>query len=277
MRKFKKHEVVTRILLFFVISVILIFTLQVSIFQIGAFLELDYNLNINLVRSVNGIVGMGLVFVFLKFDRLKFDIIGLSWDKTNGTKYLILGFPLALIGLIFTLIIENFSGILDIGGFIEPILLIITFITTFFCIALGEEVIFRGYIQGFMESTENFNFITATIVSAFTFGLLHFLLIAPNKDASHMIAILFSAFIIGLVFSYAYRITKYNLLLAISIHGFWDFIIFMFDINFVYNDLSMALLEVFASAVGAFVIFILLYITNQRYPHILNSASENVE
>ena len=84
MRNFKKPEVVMRITLFFIISVILIFSFQVTIFQIGRNLNLNPSIIENLVRSVNGIVGMGLVYIFLKFDRLNFDLIGLKWDEKYG-------------------------------------------------------------------------------------------------------------------------------------------------------------------------------------------------
>ena len=70
-----------------------------------------------------------------------------------------------------------------------------------------------------------------------------------------MFAILFAAFVIGLALSYTYKITGYNLILPVAIHGFWDFFLFMVEADFVYENPLQVIMEIFASAVGAFIIF----------------------
>ena len=79
-----------------------------------------------------------------------------------------------------------------------------------------------------------------------------------------MIAILFSAMVIGLTFSYCYKVTQYNLILPVAIHGFWDFFLFIFQAEFQYEDWLQVILEISASIIGATIIFLLVYFYVER-------------
>jgi membrane protease YdiL (CAAX protease family) len=233
---------------------------------------------------MNGIVGIGLVYIFLQFDRQKLDTAGFSWNEKFAWEWILLSIPITIAGLIPTILIEWFFGIIFVRQevvdnpaiLIDPLGILLTFIVTMFAIALGEEILFRGYLQTVLET--QYSFIVAAVVSAFLFGLLHLLLLAPTGRLEEMFAILFSAFAIGLTFSYSFRTTKYNLILPVAIHGVWDFIIFAFQAEFRYPDFFTASMEILASIIGASIIFILVYLyTNKRLALVLTDEEESFE
>ncbi|MFX0123176.1 MAG: lysostaphin resistance A-like protein [Candidatus Hodarchaeota archaeon] len=289
MKKLSIQDLWIRVILFFAICVILIFSFQVFALRIVRELFNNGNpfpsiLETNIVRAMNGIVGIGLVYVFLQFDRQKMDIAGFSWNREFGWEWILLSIPITIAGLIPTLIIEWFFDIIFIPSdvienpvvLIDPIGILLTFIATFFAIALGEEILFRGYLQTILETRYSFFF--AAVISALLFGLLHFLLLAPTGDLDDMFAILFSAFAIGLTFSYAFKTTKYNLILPVAIHGVWDFIIFVFQAEFQYIDFFAALMEILASIVGASIIFLLVHLyANKRLALVMTDEDESFE
>jgi membrane protease YdiL (CAAX protease family) len=287
MKKLSILDLWIRVILFFAICVILIFSFQIFILRIVREVFNNGNafprtLEINLGRAMNGIVGIGLVYVFLQFDRQKMDTAGFSWNEKFGWEWILLSIPITIAGLIPTIIIEWVFEIIYIPSdvvenpmlLIDPIGLILTFVVTMFAIALGEEILFRGYIQTILET--RYSFLIAAAISAFLFGLLHFLLLAPGGDLEDMFAILFSAFAIGLTFSYAFKTTKYNLILPVAIHGVWDFIIFAFQAEFRYEDFFAASMEILASIVGATIIFLLVYLyTNKRLALVMTEEEES--
>ncbi|MFX1506128.1 MAG: lysostaphin resistance A-like protein [Promethearchaeota archaeon] len=289
MKKLSTQELWIRVILFFAICVILIFSFQIFILRIVREVFNNGNafprtLEINLGRAMNGVVGIGLVYIFLQFDRQRMETSGFKWNRKFGWEWILISIPITIAGLIPTLIIEWLFDIIYIpsgiaenpASLIDPIGLILTFIVTMFAIALGEEILFRGYLQTILET--QYSFLIAAPISAFLFGFLHFLLLAPGGDLEDMFAILFSAFAIGLTFSYAFKTTKYNLILPVAIHGVWDFIIFAFQAEFRYEDFFAASMEIFASIVGALIIFFLVYLyTNKRLALVMMDEEEELE
>ncbi len=277
MRKYALSDLWIRVILFFAICTVLIFSLQAfvlpfveTVFFGGVSLPETFANNI--VRAMNGVVGVGLVFLFLRFDRSKMNEIGLEWNAKFGKEWFIIGIPIAFIALIPTVIIELIFGIVTFLGLLDIIGLILTLFVTVVAIGMGEELLFRGYIQRILET--NYSFETSAIISAFLFGLLHFSLFAPGGNLFSMVAILFSAFAIGLSLSYTFKVTNYNMILPISIHGFWDFFLFAFQAEFAYETLAQALIEILASIAGAGVIFYLVYEYKKRKLSIRNAQTE---
>jgi membrane protease YdiL (CAAX protease family) len=253
MRKYSIQDLWIRVILFFTICVILIFSFQGFALRIARTVfnngnAFPANMELNIVRAMNGIVGIALVYVFLLFDRQKMNVTGFFWENEFGVEWIILSIPITLAGFIPTIIIEHTFGIVIIGELQDIIGIFMSLIIAFFAFGIGEELLFRGYIQTVIET--RYSFIIAAVVSSGLFGLLHFLLVAPSGNLESMIAILFSAFAIGLTFSYAFKTTKYNLILPIAIHGFWDFFIFAFQADFTYENFFFAFIEIFASIVG---------------------------
>lgn len=221
-------------------------------------------LEINIQRAMNGIVGVGLVYIFLNFDRQTLSTIGFTWHETKGKEWFLISCPIALIGLIPTVLIELIFEIIILHELLDIIGIIITLLVTVLAIGVGEELLFRGYLQRILET--RYSFLISAIISSFLFGLIHFLLTTTSRNVYSMFAILFSAFSIGLMLSYTYQQTGYNLILPIAIHGFWDFFLFIFGAEFVYNDWFIVIIEITASTIGAIVIFLLVryYVENYQ-------------
>ncbi len=268
MKKYSIQDLWIRVILFFVICVILIFTFQTFIIPLVRQLFNNGNpfpeaLETNLIRAMNGIVGIGLVYVFLQFDRQKMETVGFSWNKKMALEWILLSIPITIVGLIPTVFIELSFEILPTElELVDPIAIIFNFSAAMFAIALGEEILFRGYIQSILET--EYSFVVAAIVSAGLFGLLHLLLLARFGRFEDMIAILFSAFFIGLTFSYVFKTTRYNLILPVAIHGFWDTFYFIFQAETTYETFFHTLMGIVASIIGAMVIFILIYLYSTK-------------
>lgn len=279
MKKFTTENLWLRVILFFTMCVILIFSLQVFFLPLAQTVmnvTFPETVQVNIIRAMNGIVGIGLVYGFLRFDRQKMDVVGFKWDKDLGVKWILISIPIAIIGLIPTIFIESIGGIVKFNELLDLVSIFLTLLITIFAIGLGEEILFRGYLQTLLET--KYSFLFSACVSAFLFGLLHFLLWSPTGKVNNMIAILFSAFAIGLTFSYVFKSTKYNLILAVSIHGFWDFFLFIFQADFSYNGFFEVILEIFASIVGATVIFLLVYeYTTKTFRNMLNKEKTVTE
>ena len=263
--------------LIFYYGLILVFLMT---FQIGLSNLLSNSLDaqgiIIVEATIIGIVGLVMTFVFLSFDDKKMSSIGFTYHD----KYRILG----IIGIITTAIaltiayaIEMSGGVVDsldvllknryfIENLSKPTELLnfsaLAFIT-FFGIAVGEEIMFRGYIQNVLESQTSF--LKATFVASILFGFVHsFLNLPGNIDVvQKMVAIGVSATIFGFVFSYAYKITGRNLFLPIIIHGTWDSIIYFFKTNYHYTTVFNVLTEIFSQIVAAIVLVGLLYVTKR--------------
>ncbi len=283
MKKYSLIDLWLRVILFFTICVILIFSFQsfvlplvTTVFNNGE----DYPLiiTINIQRAMNGIVGIGLVYVFLRFDRLKMAVTGFEWDKSRGYEWILWSIPITLAGLVPTVFIEAIFDIvepIDINNLLDIPGILLTLIVTIFFIGIGEEILFRGYLQRILES--RYSFETSALVSAFLFGMLHFWLVAASRGGIlYMTAILFSATVIGLTFSYTFKITGYNLIFPVAIHGFWDFFLFIFQVVFKYDTWLKVILEISASTVGAVVIFLLVRYYAENYQKLPNQNTEEL-
>ncbi|MFW9996194.1 MAG: lysostaphin resistance A-like protein [Candidatus Odinarchaeota archaeon] len=277
----EKNILLLRIGIFYATIIIILFALQLILSQFLTNIIVDADINVinNLLRGLTGIVGMLTCFLFLKYDTLRLYIIGLNNFQKSHIFFLIAGIITA-VALIPTVIIEILFKIIPVEevallGNVELILLTILF--SFAGISLGEEVIFRGYIQTVLET--KYSFIKTSIVSAFLFGFLHFIIGVFNLNLIYMVTWGIAGFIFGIGMSYIYKITGNNLIIPIAIHGFWDAYLFLFQVNFEYNDWFVAAGEIMAQIVGVLIFCILtLVIVKKLWPEImpvsLNSKPE---
>ena len=280
MKKYSLIDLWLRVILFFSICVILIFSFQAfvlplvtTVFNSGE--SYPQTIKLNIQRAMNGIVGIGLVYVFLRMDRLRMAVSGFEWDKHRGKEWILLSIPITLAGLIPTVIIELIFEIIEINALLDILGILSTLLVTIFAIGLGEELLFRGYLQRILET--RYSFKNSALISAFLFGLLHLLLVAAGSgDVMYMVAILFSAFAIGLTFSYTFKITQYNLIFPVAIHGFWDFFLFIFQVNFYYDTWLRVIMEIGASCVGALVIFLVVRYYAENYQKKPNQVTKEV-
>ena len=278
MRKYSEFDLWLRVTLFFAICVAVIFFFQVIAIPLARTMLNNGNplpllIEVNLVRSMNGIVGVGLVYVFLKFDRRALNVVGFEWDKKLGFEWILLSIPITLAGLIPTVVVELLFGVVEFPQLLDPVGIALTLVVTIFFIGLGEEILFRGYIQNVVET--RYSFALGALVSAFFFGFLHLLLMTPSQSVNNMIAVSVSAFVIGLTLSYIYRISNYNLILPTVIHGLWDFFLFIGSAEFFYEDLFKVMMEIVASTLGALTIFAVVYIYFTRRLLPMQQTSES--
>lgn len=263
------REMWLRLIIYYILISTLLFILQ---FGIGSFLiyypEIE-NISETILFSLTGILGIGLTWIFLKFDDRQIKQIGVFIPDR-----IILLFLLALIftpiALIFGFIIENAFEIINFTEMIEglisdPLILVLTALVTFLGIAVGEEIMFRGYILRLLES--NLTFWKAALISSILFGLLHsFLLVSSENALNSMIAVGVSATIFGLMFSYAYYKTGRSLGLPILIHGIWNLGIFIFNTEFHYEKLVQVFFEIFSQTLAALILIIVIYYYAERFP-----------
>ncbi|MHA1974205.1 MAG: lysostaphin resistance A-like protein [Candidatus Hodarchaeales archaeon] len=280
MRKYSSFDLWLRIVLFLSITIMLTFSLQVFIVPLAQQLlndgeRLPATLEINIMRTVNGVVGLGLVWSFLSYDRQKMSSVGFKWNSYFGKEWILIAIPISLAGLIPTVIIESFFDIIVFGDLLDVIGILITLFVTLIPIGIGEEILFRGYIQRMVQTRHSFK--AGSLLSAILFGFLHFWLAATSRNIYYMLAIFFSAFVIGLMFSYAFMVTNYNLIFPVAIHGFWDFFLFIFQADFDYRNLLQATMEVFASTIGALIIFLFVYFYAKKREYFrIKADSKNI-
>lgn len=94
--------------------------------------------------------------------------------------------------------------------------IIYRYLMTYFVVAVGEEIVFRGIMFRLLDS--QFNVWVALLISAVVFGIAH--IINPNATAVSTIGIsLASGVLFGLLFKY-YR----TLWVPIGIHWSWNFV-----------------------------------------------------
>ena len=270
-----------RIFVYYILIMALLLMLQVGLGQI--FLEIFINtgfirdenspvLFANLIAAITGILGIGLTWIFIRIDERNFHQIG--WFIPVEFVYLaIVAIIFTILALIVGLGLEILSQIIDLDQMLNDVItdpLILTFRTLFVIIGigLGEEIMFRGYLQRVAES--QLSFWKASTVTAFLFGFLHtFLLTTANPDGQGplptMIAVGVSAFIFGYVFSYAYKITGRSLYFPILLHGIWNSVIFFFNTEFHYDTTAKVILEIFSAFMAAMVFLGLMYYFQKNF------------
>ena len=262
-------EMWLRLIIYYILISTLLFILQ---FGIGSFLS-NYpdieNITQTILFSINGILGIGLTWIFLKFDERRMNQIGIFFpDRT--LLLLLLAVLATPIALFFGFFIENWFKIINIDKMIEgfisdPIILLLTTLVTFLGIGVGEEIMFRGYIQRLLES--NFSFWRAAILTSVLFGMLHsFLLVSSENALNSMIAVGVSATFFGLMFSFAYFKTGRNLILPILLHGIWDLGIFIFNTKFHYDTAIQIVFEIVSQVIAVIIFVVIIYYYAEKFP-----------
>lgn len=269
--KISPFEIFVRIVFYYIIVVTFMVFLQIlTAVNLNELLQSEL-LTINLIRATTGIVGIGITYVFLRYDKEPLRWVGLFWTK-DSLKLILWAAPVTIVSVMVTIIIEFLFNI--IPQKFQLISLPAISITIFFTvlgIGIGEEVIYRGYIQKLVQ--ERYSFLQATLVSSCLFGLNHFFLGAflPDANIIYMITWATTATIFGISMSYVVKLTDYNLIFAICIHAFWDTVYFILQIDsFNYTTLDNMIIEIIAQIIGSVLILFLSYYI---YKKINNFAS----
>ena len=152
----------------------------------------------------------------------------------------------------FYLSVGGFFALLFIGSALKNVSGLINTALLCFLIGIYEEFLLRGWLlTEFLErygSTKK-GVWTSIVASGVIFGLIHFINISSMGFASTLTQVL-SACATGIVFGLIYYKTK-NIWTVVFLHGFWDFCIFLSELEplqtLIANDSSVSILSIVIS------------------------------
>ncbi len=128
------------------------------------------------------------------------------------------GLVLGFVGFFLLFVVGSATGLVVVTGqtSIGPALIqgMITALVMFIAVALGEELLIRGYVLQNLEL--GWGTVGAAVASSFLWGALHL----TNPGAS--LAAVVNITVAGLVYAYAYLITR-SLWLPVALHLSWNF------------------------------------------------------
>ena len=105
----------------------------------------------------------------------------------------------------------------------HPTLALSLIVLSFVATGPGEEILFRGGVQGILRRT--FSPISAVLLSSALFGLAHVTSVVAASGAGGVWGYIVSAFLLGLVLGGLYEYTG-NLLIPIVVHGAYNAVLF---------------------------------------------------
>lgn len=126
-----------------------------------------------------------------------------------------IGFGIGFVFFLAIVAVMMILGIYRIDSFGFELLPTVHFLVTNLIVAVGEEIVFRGFIHRMI--LERWGLLAALIVSSLVFGFMHY----PNPEATvwSSVAIALEA---GVMLGLAYCVRN-NLWLPIGIHWAWNF------------------------------------------------------
>ena len=195
--------------------------------------------------NLTNIITMGLLFVefiFLVNIWVKyvynrqnlFKTYGLIWNKKNA-KYLIKGLAIGSLGTCTLFVVEAIFGWLEFQQPSDsPIKLIIEGLVSALAIALGEELLFRGWLLD--ELDRDYRPKTVAGINALVFAILHF--IKPISEIIRTIVTFPALILLGLTLVWAKRSHDNFLGICIGIHAglVWGYYIFNVGEMLEYTD-----------------------------------------
>lgn len=263
------EQIITRVSVYYAIMITLLIFVQIvaggNLFTLFDGNELWIT---NSIRGITGITGILLTLVFLNYDRKSIHWSGFFWESNKTQKIIIFSAIAGLVGASATIITEFTTNIIiEEIQFLNILEILVTSVFTIVGIGIGEEIIYRGYIQKLIE--EKYTFITGTLISAALFGLHHFIIGVFVQDTSplYMLTWGITAMIFGISMSYIVRICNNNLIFAIGVHSFWDICYFALQIE-TYNyreDILLSFYAIIAQIIGSVIIVILTYFFYNKY------------
>jgi membrane protease YdiL (CAAX protease family) len=254
---------------YFIICATLLYNLQ-YIAEVILFEDAGWD-SVNVTAAKFAIIGATsfiCTYFFIKWQGIQLESLAIRSKPTKIAVYIILGGFLGMLALLTTAVIE--LGGDAIGAEVakeraeeylsSELLLLVTFQLLF--VGPGEELIFRGYLQG--EAEKAFNPFKAMLFSACAFGLIHVLFFVSINPES-VVIIFVSSTIAGLGFAYARRVSN-NLAFPIALHGFWNALSFILNIEYVWGydpkavGFAEFLVETVATTAGIGVIILVTYL-----------------
>ena len=198
------------------------------------------------IGILSGLIGLLIVwFLIRKIEKssFKWKSVGLDW-KINSLLFILLGAVLAFILLAASLLTGNILGLnstpLDgvMRGISIPILL--QNLVLYLAMGLGEEVVFRGYVQ--TRLVERYKAVWGILIAAVIFVLLHQVSynLSPN--------IILSGVMLWTAIGALYYLTR-SLYFVIAFHGV---------MNALQNPLHLEIGDISSTIVNALALFLII-------------------
>jgi membrane protease YdiL (CAAX protease family) len=167
-----------------------------------------------------------IAFIIL-VDRRRFSWRELGWDLSpRGAKMFLAGIVLnALLGLaiVSTIFLTGWQRVEVSGIPVYGLTTVLGYLALtailMFSVGVGEETLFRGYIQ--TDLMRKFGNLNALIVTSIIFAAIHIVMLIAGQEVSPLS--IFNIFLASLVMGYLYVITG-SICASIGFHFFQDFL-----------------------------------------------------
>lgn len=181
--------------------------------------------------SILALQGFGFIIVVLAFFAIedRFDLVEIRWPTLADAGYAVVGI-LGLLGLLALLSaayqaagVETPTTSLVEDGLQNPELALYLIPLTYLFVGPGEELLFRGAVQGMLR--EEFSATPAIVLASVVFAVAHTMNVfgAPLAQVG---AYLFVIFALSVLLGALYELTG-NLLVTIFVHGTYNAVTFV--------------------------------------------------
>lgn len=165
--------------------------------------------------------GFLLVVVGYVYSQEKHDLIRHRLPTRADVAWIVVGFLALIVAaaildqIITALGLESAQNQVILEGRKNPVLFLLMIPVTLFVVAPGEELIFRGIVQG--QFRRAYGSVPAVLIASLLFGVSHFAALAGSGKITYLAV----ATVLGLVLGAVYERTE-NVVVPIAIHAAWN-------------------------------------------------------
>lgn len=159
------------------------------------------------------------------------DLVDWTWPDLRDVGWIVGGFValyalLTVIGVLFSVLeLQNAEHNLITRGQQNPDLFLYMIPVTLLLVAPGEELIFRGIVQGLF--TRAYGVVPAIVLASALFGAVHVAAVAGGGASTGQVLLtLASTAALGAILGAVYELSE-NLLVATIVHGLWNTMTFL--------------------------------------------------
>ena len=174
---------------------------------------------------LQGVTFGGIALIYLNYRDLGLDFIHVHFPSLRDVGVAVGGFVLLFGALnVISNVIQSLglhsaeNSVVDIASG-NPVVFLLLIPLSFLLIGPGEELLYRGLIQGVLR--ESFSPVPAVILSSVLFASIHYFSLQGSGKFVYLATVFFLALILGSVYEYTD-----NLLVPILIHGAYDATLF---------------------------------------------------
>jgi hypothetical protein len=176
---------------------------------------------------VQGVAFGGVALAYVRYRELGLDWFGIRVPSLRDLVYVVVGYVVALGAAMTGAVLVTLTGV-EAGtnaaaelAFDNPEVLLVLIPASFLLIGPGEELLFRGVVQGRLR--ESFGPVPAVVLASAVFAAIHFT--ALTGGASARLVSIGVLFFPSLVFGTAYELTD-TVVVPALIHGAYNATLF---------------------------------------------------